>query len=43
MIARYWIPSRAYFPTRFAVNRAVLDSLAAEGIALQPIPVAIVR
>ena len=40
VIARYWIPSRDYFPTRFAVNRAVLDSLAAEGIALQPIPIA---
>ena len=43
VVARYWIPSKSYFPTRFAVNRAVLDSLAAEGIALQPIPVPLAR
>lgn len=39
VVARYWIPSRAYFPTRFAVNRAVLDALAAEGIEIQTVPV----
>ena len=43
VVARYWIPSRTYFPTRFAVNRAVLDALAAEGIAIQTLPMSPVR
>lgn len=34
---RYWVPSRAYFQSRYDVNRRVLASLAAAGVRMQPL------
>ena len=33
---RYWVASRSYFETRYAVNRAILAALRAAGIRLVP-------
>lgn len=32
--ARFWVPSSRYFQVRYVVNRAILDALSNEGIAL---------
>lgn len=34
---RYWVPSRAYFQSRYEVNRRVLAALVAAGVKLQPL------
>ncbi len=33
---RYWVPSRRYYQTRYAVNRTALAALKAKGISLLP-------
>lgn len=35
---RAWVPSRRYFPTRFAIMRAAADALLGAGIRLLPAP-----
>ena len=32
--ARFWVPSKRYFQTRYAVNRAILDSIRSAGVEL---------
>jgi small conductance mechanosensitive channel len=39
---RYWLPSRSFHPVRYAVNRAVYDSLQKTGVAI-PFPQRVVH